>query len=121
MCALLALGLPGVGDDGRYSDRIPDLDALLAQEHGNVAILCGDPVVGEPTTLVFESIQPGDVETELPELLAANAREVVNFEWNPSTGELSYRTTTSTKIFSDLERPSTQTSFQALRSCGSRP
>lgn len=96
------------------------MEWIVAEPGISMTRLCSEPVIAEPTSLVFERIEVGEAEDDLPGLLAANAREVVNFEWNAATGELSYRTTTTTRIFSDLEHSSSQGASPAGRNCGSR-
>jgi hypothetical protein len=81
---------------------------------------CSGILTDQPARLVFERISLDEADAGHPELLASHAREVVNFEWNAATGELSYRTTTATKIFSDLEHSSTQAASLAGPSCVSR-
>jgi hypothetical protein len=116
-----ALACFAARDAGRDSLTGMGMGWLAAEDPATrLAQLCSESLTGQPASLVFERIQPGDPDAELPELLAANAREVVNFEWNAATGELSYRTTTATKIFSDLERSSSRGASPVGLSCGSR-
>ena len=66
--------------------------------------------------LVFETI-----ELEAEEMAAvpdAVAREVVDFDWNPTTGELGFRATARTAVFSDLVSW-TPASFATPPNCGS--
>jgi hypothetical protein len=60
---------------------------------------------GQRAELVFEMLEPDDMDTDLPRLLATGAREVVHFEWNQATGELSFSTTAASTVFSDLQYP----------------
>lgn len=119
IAVFVALACFAARDAGRVSQAGLEM-GWLAAEDSALAQPCSEAVTGQPASLVFERIRLGDADTDLPELLAANAREVVNFEWNPATGELSYRTTTATKIFSDLERASTRAASPADLSCVSR-
>lgn len=122
IAVFVALACFAARDAGRDSQAGLEMGWLVAADHPALALAqpCSEAVTGQPASLVFERIRLGDADAELPELLAANAREVVNFEWNPATGELSYRTTTATKIFSDLERASTRAASPADLSCVSR-
>jgi hypothetical protein len=77
----------------------PELVAeALAVEH------CAQQA-GQRADLVFEMLEPDDMDTDLPRLLATGAREVVDFEWNQATGELSFSTTAASTVFSDLQNP----------------
>ena len=78
---------------------------------------CNQPA-GPRTELVFEMLEPDDIDTELPRLLATGAREVVDFEWNQATGELSFSTTAASTVFSDLQFPTSQASAPPHLSCG---
>jgi hypothetical protein len=69
-------------------------------------------------TLVFETLEPDEGGIDEGALLTAS-REVVSFEWNPATGELSYDTSATTGMFSDLAA-SSPAALRAARSCGSR-
>jgi hypothetical protein len=118
---LVALACLSAPDAGRQGETGMSLEWLASDASATAMTqLCSERALGQPASLVFELIQPGDSETEQAELLAAHAREIVNFEWNPATSELSYRTTTATRIFSDLERSSSQAALPAGLSCGSR-
>jgi hypothetical protein len=64
------------------------------------ATVCSDEAASA-TTLVFERIS-GDEQHPLT--VHPADREIIDFEWNPESGELTYRTTTATRIFSDLEQ-----------------
>jgi hypothetical protein len=80
---------------------------------------CGQPA-GQRSELVFETLEPDDIDTELPRLMAMAAREVVDFEWHSATGELSFSTTAPSAVFSDLEFPTSRASAHQGPSCGSR-
>jgi hypothetical protein len=67
---------------------------------------------------VFEMLEAETADLDGPQL-ADSAREVVAFEWNPATGELSYSATATTRVFSDLGY-ATLASAAAFRNCGSR-
>jgi hypothetical protein len=69
-----------------------------------VAQLC-DQRMGQPAELIFEMLEPDDIDADLPRLLATRARAVVDFEWNAATGELSYSTDAASTVFSDLQYP----------------
>ncbi len=69
--------------------------------------------------IVFETLDPGEIDEELPRHLANAAREVVNFEWHPATGELSFSTHARTNVFSDLA-PSSSIFAASAPNCGSR-
>ena len=88
------------------------LDAPAAQP-------CSQPAAFRTRELVFETVELDDIDAELPRQLAASAREVVAFEWNAHTGELSYNTTAATRVFNDLA-PSSPASAPSGPSCGSR-
>jgi hypothetical protein len=75
---------------------------------------------GQRSELVFETLQPDDIDSELPRLLAMAGREVVDFEWNSATGELSFSTTAPSSVFSDLGLPTSPASAHQGLSCGSR-
>lgn len=83
------------------------------------ALPCGQAASLARRDLVFETLDPADLDTELPRLLAAGTREVVDFTWNPATSELSFTTTAPTAVFSDLALPG-QASGANSRNCGSR-
>lgn len=68
--------------------------------------------------LVFERLDFPATDPDHPEL-TDSAREVVAFDWNPATGELSYSATATTRVFSDLGY-ATLASAAAGRNCGSR-
>ncbi len=75
---------------------------------------------GQRPDLVFEILEPDNIEAELPRLLAMSAREVVDFEWHSATGELTFRTTAPTAVFSDLEFPAGRASAHQAAWCESR-
>jgi hypothetical protein len=52
--------------------------------------------------LMFEVLDPDRIDADRPQLLVSATREVVTFEWNATTGELSYIATAPTRMFSDL-------------------
>ena len=67
--------------------------------------------------LVFEILEAGDGDDELPRVLATGAREVVDFDWNEATGELTFSTTATSTVFSDLQSVSSARELPHL-SCG---
>jgi len=90
-----------------------------------VPALAADPEVqacSQPAAhraeLVFEMLDPHDIDTNLPQALATGAREVVDFEWNEATGELSFRTTATSTVFSDLQLPTSQAFARQHLNCG---
>lgn len=68
--------------------------------------------------LVFETLDPRHIDDHLPLITSSAPREVVNFEWNAATGELSFDTHSASAVFSDLA--AAQVSSGSLPSCGSR-
>ena len=68
--------------------------------------------------LVFETLELDADDLRDVEALAAARREVVRFDWNPATGELTYDTAAPTSVFNDLA-PSAGVSAPVL-SCESR-
>jgi hypothetical protein len=114
--ALACFGAREAGPD-RAVDA--ELGWIVADSASTMAQVCRDTLSAQPASLVFETISLEDADPGYPELPAYHAREVVNFEWNAATGELLYRTTTATKIFSDLEHFSSQDASPAGPSCGS--
>ena len=73
----------------------------------------------EPRDLVFEWVEPGDLDEEDFRLLTGGNREVVAFHWSESTGELSFDTTAPTGVFNDL-LASSPASAGSPPMCGSR-
>lgn len=86
-------------------------DALPSLPCGLSATMVGREVV-------FETLAAADIDEDLPRLMASAAREVVTFEWNDATGELTFSTDASTEVISDLA-PSSQASSASTRNCGS--
>jgi hypothetical protein len=82
-----------------------------------VATQCSRPVT-QTRELVFEILDQAEIE-QLPRHLSVGAREVVDFTWNPDTSELSYSTTTTSPVFSDLAANSVATD-PTHRTCESR-
>jgi hypothetical protein len=80
---------------------------------------CSQAAAMSRPELIFETLDAGDLDDEAPRQLASAAREVVDFQWNPATGELSFHTHATTGIFSDLA-PSSAASAASAPSCGSR-
>ena len=78
---------------------------------------CAQPAA-QRAELVFEMLDPADMDADLPRLLATGAREVVDFEWNETTGELSFSTTTASSVFSDLQYPTSRAFARRNLSCG---
>jgi hypothetical protein len=83
------------------------------------ATLCNATGDAEPRDIVFEWVQPGDLDVEDIRRLATGSREVVAFHWSEKTGELSFDTTAPTAVFSDLTA-SAPASGRTPASCGSR-
>ena len=111
--ALIATDAGRPGESGTGAMWIaPELVAAPASglPCSQVASLSGREVV-------FEILEPGaDAD---PRLLAAASREMVDFEWDPSTGELAFHTTSTSAVFNDLV--STVPASAGIRpSCGSR-
>jgi hypothetical protein len=77
---------------------------------------CGQTAALRARELVFETVEVEDIDTELPSHMAATGREVVRFEWNAETGELTFDTTAPSAIFSDLAI-ATAVSSAPFRSC----
>ena len=69
--------------------------------------------------LVFETLAPEDIDAELPRLMAEASHEVVDFQWNPATSELSFDTSAPPAVFSDLAHLAGASAGPAA-SCGSR-
>ena len=88
----------GISDDVRPNDLVLAPEPLAA----SIALPCGLTASPEAREIVFERVQPGDVDADDIRQLAKGAREVVSFEWNAATGELTYDTTAPTGVFSDL-------------------
>lgn len=113
--ALWAVDAGRAHENGTGAMRIaPELVArhLPVQGCSQTASLAG-------RELVFETLDPSEIDADLPRLMASSAREVVNFEWNAATGELGFSTHSTTAIFSDLAT-SSRVSSPSTRSCGSR-
>jgi hypothetical protein len=79
---------------------------------------CGQKTALQSRELTFETLDPRDIDTELPRLLASATREVVTFEWNAATGELAFSTNAASSVFSDLAASSRIS--PSARNCGSR-
>lgn len=98
------------GDDGcpaqtagggvRVADFVLEQAAGLPGSRAN-AEACAHRLPAGREELTFEIIPAHEADD--PAVVVAQTREVVDFDWNPATGELSYRTTTATRIFNDLE------------------
>jgi hypothetical protein len=109
---------------------LPATDVGRERETGTGAVWVARGLVANPSVqtcsqlaghrqdLVFEMLDPRDIDTDLPRLLATGAREVVDFEWNEATGELSFSTTASSAVFSDLQYPTSQASAIRRLNCG---
>jgi hypothetical protein len=80
---------------------------------------CSQPTALQARDLVFETLEVEDIDAELPRQLATASHEVVAFEWNAATGELSYTTSADAGVFSDLAS-SLPASARSGPSCGSR-
>jgi hypothetical protein len=79
---------------------------------------CSQSAALHAREIVFETLSPGEPVDDA-RLLATASREMVRFEWNPSTGELSYDTSAAGGVFSDLAT-SSRISGPPPSSCGSR-
>ena len=113
--ALTAADAGRVGESGTGAMWIaPE----LLEAHAT-AQTCAQTASMTSRELVFEMLQPDDIDADLPRLLATASREVVDFEWNPATSELRFTTTAPTAVFSDLEL-SAQASVALPMNCGSR-
>jgi hypothetical protein len=118
---LLALGALVAPDAGRVgeSSRGELWVAAGLEDVRAIAQPCSQRTSIEARDLVFERVGPGDLDVDEIRRLAAGAREVVNFEWNAATGELTYDTSAPTGVFSDLA-PSSLASFPTPPICESR-
>src|SRR5262245_64604761 len=97
---MLAVCAADAGREGETGTGAMWIAPELAREP--TALTCAQSASVRPRDLVFETIEPGEVDEEEIRLLSMAGREVVSFEWNPATGELSYSTTAPTAVFSDL-------------------
>jgi hypothetical protein len=69
--------------------------------------------------LVFETLDLGDEAADLPRLTAAGTRKTVVFDWNATTGELSFNGAVPAPVFTAESVASRNFSLLA-RNCGSR-
>ena len=88
----------------------------LLANHSPRVQSCSQPAA-QPAELEFGMLEADDIDTDLPRLLATGAREVVDFEWNETTGELSFSTTASSAVFSDLGYPASQAAARQRPNC----
>jgi hypothetical protein len=119
--ALLAvLSAPDAGRDGESGTGAMWIAPELAGAATPTAQAqpCSQSIALHARELLFETIGPG--EGRASPLLAHASREMVRFEWNPATGELSYDTDAPTGVFSDLAASSRLSDHPAPSSCGSR-
>jgi hypothetical protein len=118
LLVLGALGAPKAGRVGESNGGGPWAEP--GQKNARVfAQPCGEVTFHEPRELVFETVEPGDLDADDIRRLAAGGHEVVSFQWNAGTGELTYDTSAPTGVFSDLAL-SSQASFQVRPLCVSR-
>jgi hypothetical protein len=89
----------------------------LVATHAGPAQPCAQSAALRAKSLVFETIERGASFDEAR--LASAAREVVSFEWNPATGELSFSTSAPTGVFKDLAA-SSPAYLRSAPNCGSR-
>ena len=113
LAALSAATLAGrVGEDGTGAMWIaPE----LLQRAPLITATCSQSTRIQTVDLKFEVLELVELDTSGTPL--ADNHEVVDFEWNPSTSELSYRAGPGASIFSDLAPPSDGEPLPA--SCGS--
>ena len=103
-----------VGEDGTGAMWIaPE----LLEPAASITANCGQPTRIQTVDVKFEILELGDVDERADRL--ADNHEAVDFEWNPASSELSYRTSSRTSVFNDLALPSVGESALAA-SCGSR-
>jgi len=101
IAGMMALALVA-GDDGCPSQTAVDGIRIAALPESRInAEVCAHYLPAGREELTFEIIPAHEAHDSAA--LVAQSREVVDFDWNPGTGELSYRTTTATRIFNDLE------------------
>lgn len=80
--------------------------------------LCHETGGSEQRDLVFEWVEPGDLDAEDIRRVSGGNREVVAFHWSEQTGELSFDTSAPTAVFSDVAA-SLPTLARRSASCGS--
>ena len=117
LVALSAAALAGrEGEDGTGSMWIaPELVAKSAPFTAG----CSLPTRTRNVELRFEMLDPRDIDSHSPQLSLQDAqREIVKFDWNPATSQLTYRSAAGSNVFSDLALPSD--GGPAPASCGSR-
>jgi hypothetical protein len=113
--ALVAASQAGrVGEDGSGAMWIaPELiqaPAALTE--------CSQTSEPHDLELVFEAIELGEAELDLPRLAATGARRTVAFEWNPATGELSFSGTVPAPGFDHPQGAETQAPALLTGNCG---
>jgi hypothetical protein len=91
--------------------RIADFAASEAAQA--IATPCSQVTTEPDAAIVFERISLAD-DPHSPPVQPAS-REIVAFDWNPRTSELTYRTTAATRIFNDLERDVSVSATNYLR------
>lgn len=117
LALLAALGAPDAGRDDENGTGALWVAPELVAAASHLVQPCGQSAAFHARELVFETLDPG--ERDDPPAPAAAGREMVRFEWNPATGELSYDTSAPSGVFSDLAT-SSRISARHSRSCGSR-
>ena len=105
-------------DAGRESETATGALLVAPELVANPRVQACSQPSGQRAELVFEMLDPHDIDTDLPRLLATGAREVVDFEWHEATGELSFRTTAASTVFSDLQYPASQAFARQRLNCG---
>lgn len=110
LLVLGAMGSPEAGRVGENNRGESWLAAPTPAESRTIAQPCSQLASLEARQLVFEKIRPGDLDADDIQRIAAGTHEVVSFQWNAATGELTFDTSAPTGVFSDLA-----TSFRASR------
>jgi len=114
VAALFASALAGrVGEDGTGAMWIaPE----LVQAADPLASHCSLPANARAVELRFELLDPGDIALHSRKV-STDSLEIVDFDWNPATSELTYRASAGSQVFADLALPVTETT---AANCGSR-
>jgi hypothetical protein len=77
-----------IHESGAGAWRIaPELAAL---GHPTSAPACSQPATARHSQGLFETLDPAAPDVELARMVSVGSREIVDFQWNPATGELSF-------------------------------
>jgi hypothetical protein len=117
---LLVFGALLAPEAGRMGES--SREDLWVAEYENTRVMaepCTQTTSIEARDLVFERVEPGDLDVDEVRRIAAGTREVVSFKWHAATGELTYDTSAPTGVFSDLA-PSSLASAPIHPICESR-